>query len=142
MSVLVDMADAVLAVLQGASLSVAIAPERGYLVVRDLSSLDGIKVTVIPGAEEIAAFDLTPRHEYLPEVMIWVQRRVNPTNEECDPLMNLVEEIAGQFLPGKRLPGTQATIQHLKHEPPYDPDRLDAQRTFTSGLTLTMKFTR
>jgi hypothetical protein len=141
-SVLIDMAAAVLAVLEGASLSLPFTAARGYVIVRDISAQDGIRVSVIPGGEEITAFDLKPRHEYDPEVMVWVQATARPTPAECDPLMQLTEEIIGLFLPGKRLPGTAANITKVAYEPTFDPAMLDEQRTFTAGITITFMFTR
>lgn len=147
-AVVVEVADAVAAALNAATLSQPFTAERTYLLTRELPEAAGLKVTVVPAGYALTAIDLTPRFAFDAVVEVWVQQRAAPANGEVDPLVLLAEEVAGVFgVP--RLPGyprarcTGVAVLARDGRPlAADRDALEELRTFTSVVSLTFRVTR
>lgn len=139
----IAISDAVVAALNGATLSQSFTASRGYVIVLELPMLAGLKVTVIPAMVAVAAFDLSPRRSFDWSIGIAVQKRLpSPAVEFVDPLMTLSQEIVDLFRPGAYL-GDKATKVHgVEVMPACDPNKLDTQGLFESIITLTVRVTR
>lgn len=138
MSTIVDIADAVVTTLNGASLSQAFTAERGYLVPRDLTDLDGLKVTVIPVSLLQFARDLGPRQTFDWGVGIIVQQRVALAG--VDALMILVQEIISLFAT-QTLGNLRSRAIGVENQPIYDPAMLDTHGLFQSQIIVTFRET-
>jgi hypothetical protein len=140
---ILDIADAVVAALNGATLSQTFVAERFYVPVKDLQrDLGSLKVLVVPKSLALVPVSRnSDDHTYLIDIAI--QKRISKdalTNiqkkAECDPLVRLMEEIVDLFR-GKALAG-QAGVSCMKAENPwvFDPGSLDEEGTFLSLATL------
>lgn len=140
-AVVVEIAEAVTAVLNAATLSQTFTAERAYVPVHELTDLVDLAVTVVPTS--IGVTPLTRHsddHEYT--VDIGVQKRCAPDPTDADPLMLLVQEIIDLFR-GKTLTGyTAAKCLNVANDPIYVPAHLDDERVFTSVVTLTFRVAR
>ena len=140
-AVIVEIAEAVVAAIEAATLSQPATVERAYVPVHELTDLVDLAVTVVPTS--IGVTPLTRHsddHEYT--VDIGVQKRCTPDTTDADPLMLLVEEIIDLFR-GKTLTGyTAAKCLRVANDPIYVPAHLDDERVFTSVVTLTFRVAR
>ena len=142
MATLVDIANAVVTELNGASFSLPFEAVRHYRPVFNLAEMQSIHVSVVPKAtsQEIHSRSRTVG-DY--QVDVGVQQKF-ADGAELDPLMTLVEEIADQFrfkrlaLPG----GQEAVWVRTENDPVYAPEHVDELRQFTSVLTLTFRVVR
>jgi len=147
MATIVQIADAVVAGLNNASLSQPVTAARHYLPEFDLKEMDALHVSVVPAEldEEIADRS-RDRAEY--KIHVAVQKRVlkqDPPGLDAtaiDGLMRLVEEIDDLFR-HKPLSGyPQAHWIKTENKPIYDPKHLKEMGQFTSLLALTFQVTR
>lgn len=141
-SILIALADAIVASLSAGTFSVPFQAERGYRPVVELPDLETVKVTVIPKSLTITAASRVDSF-YDCAVDIGVQRKVNVDEPaELDALMKLVEEI-GDHLRGRRLEGApDAAWLTLENDPVFAPEHLTEHRQFTSLLTVTYRVRR
>ena len=146
-STTIQIADAVTAVLNSATLSQPFTAVRHYLPEFDLKEMDTLHVSVVPAEldEEIA--DRTrDKAEY--KIHVAVQKRVakqEPPGLDTaaiDGLMRLVEEI-DDLLRHKPLAGfEQAHWVKTENKPIYDPNHLKEHSQFTSLLVFTYRMVR
>ena len=146
-AVVVEIADAVVAALNGAHLSQAVSAERYYLPEFDLPEMDQLHVSVVPAEldEEIA--DRTrDRAEY--KIHVAVQKRVTKQDPSgldtaaIDGLMRLVEEIDDLFRHKPLLGYPEAHWTKTENKPIYDPKHLKEHGQFTSLLVFTFRVAR
>jgi hypothetical protein len=143
----IQIADAVVTVLNGATLSQPVTAARYYLPEFDLKEMDELHVSVVPAEMDEEIADRTrDRAEY--KIHIAVQKRVakqDPPGLDTaaiDGLMRLVEEIDNQFR-HKPLAGfEQAHWTKTENKPIYDPKHLKEHGQFTSLLVFTFRVTR
>ena len=141
MSVVIDIADAVVGALNGHAFSVEFEAVREYRPLVDLADLKDLHVTVVPKGVTTVAADRS-RVQQDVEVDVVVQQKLDAgDNDELDGLMSLVEEIAG-FLKFKRLEGPGALWVKTTNDPIYAPDHVEQLRQFTSVLTVTYRVVR
>ena len=147
MAVIVDIANAVVAVLNGAHLSQPLAAVRHYLPEFDLKEMGELHVSVVPAElDEEMADRSRDQAEY--KIHVAVQKRVTTQdppgldNAAIDGLMRLVEEIDDLFR-HKPLAGfEQAHWAKTENKPIYDPKHLKEHGQFTSLLALTFRTVR
>ncbi len=136
---LVRVADAVVAEINAAALSMPVTAARAYQPVFDLAEMKDLHVTVVPkGVEqELGSRSGTPREV---KVDVAVQKKLVAADAaEIDPLVELVEEIAGIFKL-KRLAGcNQAVWAKTENVPVYSQEHMSELRQFTSVLTFTFQ---
>ena len=140
MAVVIDIADAVAARLNGATLSQVFTAERTYLSILDLNTLDGLQVFVSPAMLTVSRFDLGSRQAFLPQIQIGIRKRVSLDPADVDPLIILTQEIIELFRP-VLLPGTFARLQSIENTPAYDPMALDEKHVFLTTILLTFQAT-
>jgi len=146
-STTIQIADAMVAALNGATLSQSFTAKRHYLPEFDLKEMETLHVSVVPAEldEEIA--DRSRDHaEY--KIHIAVQKRVAKQappgldTAAIDSLMRLVEEIDDLFR-HKPLAGfEQAHWVKTENKPIYDPNHLKEHSQFTSLLAFTYRLVR
>ena len=147
MATIVQIADAVVAGLNNASLSQPVQAQRHYLPEFDLPDMDALHVSVVPAEMDEEIADRTrDRAEY--KIHVAVQKRVlkqDPPGLDAtaiDGLMRLVEEIDDLFR-HKPLSGyPQAHWIKTENKPIYDPKHLQEHGQFTSLLALTFRVMR
>ena len=146
-STTIQIADAVVAVLNGATLSQPIQAARHYLPEFDLKEMDELHVSVVPAElDEEIADRARDRAEY--KIHVAVQKRVSKQEPPgldtaaIDGLMQLVEEIDDLFR-HKPLAGyPEAHWTKTGNKPIYDPKHLQEHGQFTSLLALTFRVMR
>ena len=144
---IIQIADAVVETLNGATLSQPVTAVRHYLPEFDLKEMDELHVSVVPAEMDEEIADRTrDRAEY--KIHVAVQKRVakqDPPGIDTaaiDTLMQLVEEIDDLFR-HKRLAGyEQAHWAKTENKPIYDPKHLKEHGQFTSLLVFTFRVTR
>jgi hypothetical protein len=142
MSVITDLADAVVAELNGGTFSQPIVAQRHYLPRFDLSEMQTLHVTVVPKGVVLGVGDRS-RSQGDYSVDVAVQQKITTgDNAELDALTNLVEEIANH-LHGRRL-ASYPDAAWLKTEQTvlYAQEHLAELRQFTSVLTITYRVLR
>lgn len=150
-AVIVDIADAVLATIEAATLSLPFTGERVYVPVHDLRDATGIKVSVVPTGIDVTQLD-RHRDDFDYVVDVGVQRRIGTgpmtqaeINTACDPLMVFVEEIIDLFR-GQSVAyavyDDDARCVAVANNPVYVPQHVDEHRVFTSVVTLTFRLAR
>jgi hypothetical protein len=135
----IRVADAVVAELSAATLSMSVTAARAYAPVFDLAQMKDLHVTVVPKGleQELASRGSTPRDV---KVDVAVQKKLSQCDAaEIDPLMQLVEEIAA-FFKLRRLASFSAAVWvKTENVPIYSQDHLADLRQFTSVLTFTFR---
>ena len=142
MSVLVELADAIVTSLNGDTFSVPLSAVRGYRPAVELKDLEALQVTVVPKALTISA--ATRSSSYFDGVIdVAVQQKVDADKlADLDALMGLVQGIA-DHLRNRRLEGLPAAVcTTVENDPVFAPEHLEQHRVFTSLLTVTYRVQR
>jgi hypothetical protein len=145
-----ECADAVLLMLQSASLSKQFNAVREWLPRFDLADLGfDVKVIVTAGDGYVTTRIARDSWQREPQIRIVVCARLGeePYDDEIDGLMSFVEEIrhlmSYERLPdaetwkGQRRPHLRAVL--IENEPVLATDTLEQMRQFTSVLTVTFR---
>ena len=142
MAVIIDIADAVVAELNGATLSLPLTAERHYRPIFDLKDMKTLHVTVVPkGVEVTPAGRSNNQYDY--QVDVAVQKKFAKGDAaELDPLVGLVEEIADFFRLRRLTAQATAVWRRTEHPTVYAPEHMDELRQFTSVLTFTFRIVR
>ena len=139
MATILDIADAVVAELNGGSFSMPFTATRAYIPRFDLADMTTLRVPVVPKGLEIAASSRgRDQHDY--RLDIGIQQKFSEGDAaELDPLMSLVEELADHFrgLVLDTEPG--AACVAVENGPIYAQEHMREGRLFTSILTLTFR---
>ena len=142
MAVITEIADAVVAELNGATFSQPVSAVRQYLPKFDLPEMQTLHVTVVPKAVVLATSDRA-RGQGDYSIDVAVQKKFETEdNAELDALTSLTEEIA-DHLRRKRLTAyPDAAWLKTEQSVLYAPEHMDELRQFTSVLTLTYRVLR
>lgn len=142
MALIVDIAEAVVAELNGGTFSQSFTAQRLYRPQFDLAEMQDLHVTVVPrGIETSIASRSGVQCDV--SVDVAVQKKLQTeTSAEIDPLMALVEEIADFFRGRKLSECPRASWIATANEPVYSPGHLEELRQFTSVLTVTFRVVR
>lgn len=142
MSLITDIADAVVTELAAAEFSMPFEPARHYRPQFDLVELKTLRVSVVPKGITIASLGRTVnQHEVAIDVA--VQQKVDAAdNAALDALMNLVQEIADFFRLRRLTAFPDAAWSKTENVPVYSPEHLESKAVFTSVLTFTFKVMR
>ena len=142
MSTVLNVADAVVAQLNTASLSQPVVAERLYVPNFDLQDMQDLRVTVVPRELHVRSLD-RGRNNYEAEIDLAVQKKFKKGDAaEIDPLVAFVEEIADLFRL-KRLASFPGAIwSRTDHQVLYSQEHWDQLRQFTSLLTLSFRVMR
>lgn len=141
MATIIDIADAVVAQLNGGSFSQPIAAERHYQPKFELPDMTTLHVSVVPHGLASKTLDRNrDTFDYLIDVA--VQQKTDLSQTSLDALMGLVEEIADHFRTQPLAIYPNARCTEVKNEPAYSQQHMDEFRQFTSLITLTFKVWR
>ena len=142
MAVVTDVADAIVAELNAATLSLPLTAARHYVPSFELQEMQDLHVTVVPKAVAITKSDRSHNTQDI-QIDVAVQKKFATGDAaEIDPLLTLVEEIA-DFFRLRRLDSYPAAHWiKTEHKPIYAQDHWDELRQFTSVLTLTFRLVR
>lgn len=139
---IVRVADAVTAELNGHTFSLPFTAVRLYQPAYELQEMKTLHVTVVPRGILIAPLDRA-RCEHDMQIDIAVQKKyTSDANEEIDPLMDLVQEIADFFQQRRLTAYPEAMWIKTENVPIYAPEHMQNLRQFTSLLTLSFKTAR
>lgn len=142
MAVITDIADAIVAQLNGATFSQPVTAMRSYLPQYDLTEMQSLHITVVPKGVVLGSADRS-RGQGDYSIDVAVQRKFAAgDNADLDGLTNLVEEIIDHFR-GRRL-DSYPDAAWLKTEQTvlYAPEHMAELRQFTSIVTFTYRVLR
>ncbi|MCL2647568.1 MAG: hypothetical protein FWD61_11275 [Phycisphaerales bacterium] len=142
MSLVVDVADAVVAMLKAEPLKLDAI--RAYRPEFELVELKTLRVSVVPRGIEITSLNRNANQHDV-SVDVGVQQKVDPNDAAAlDALMAKVQQIADELrLRRLTLPNDGSAIWvKTANEPVYSPDHLQTKQVFTSVLTLTYRVVR
>ena len=138
MAVILDTADAVVALLNAGEFSQQFTAERLYLPLFELPDMATLHVTVVPKAVAIAGLSrIVSQREF--KIDVAVQQKGDETAETIDPLVDLVEEIVDYFQ-SRRLASPNVICTGVDVKPIYSQEHMHELRQFTSVLTLTFTY--
>ena len=142
MTTVLQVADSVTAQLNVAEFDHEFIAQRMYVPNFDLEDMKELRVSVVPRDVELFPHDRA-HNRYHCRVDIAVQKKFSKgTNEEIDPLVDLVEKIVDEFRL-KRLASFQAArCVKAEHTVLYSSEHWEQLRQFTSLLTLTFELAR
>jgi len=142
MATITDIADAVVAELNGHTFSQSLVAVRYYRPVFDLGEMQTLHVSVVPKGVTIERADRS-RNQYDFAIDVAVQKKFEKGDAaELDPLMALVEEVADFFRLRRLAAYPDAVWVRTDNVPVYAPEHLEEFRQFTSVLTLTFRVVR
>lgn len=135
---IVNLAEAVVVELNGASFSQPFTASRHYVPKIDLKDAATLSVLVAPsGFSTAIASRANDDEEFTIDIGV-LKRLTAEGNDELDPLMLLVEEIKDHFR-RKSIANPAAVCTEITNDPIFDIESLDQKRQFASVLNL--KFT-
>ena len=142
MSVVVTIAEAVVAELNASGLLGGATAGRHYRATFDLRDMKDLHVTVVPKGKDFQGASRSMVQEDV-QIDVGVQRKLATSDQaEIDGLMGLVEQLA-DWLRGRQLTGApDAVWVRTENVPVYSPEHLEQLRQFTSVLTLTYRVLR
>ena len=142
MSVVIDIADSIVAGLNAASLSKPITAVRQFVPSFALAEMQDLRVTVVPRGIEVTKADRS-RNTYDAQIDVAVQQKFETGDAaEIDPLLDLVEEIADLFRLRRLDSYPTAHWMKTQHAPIYSQEHWDEMRQFTSVVTFTFRVVR
>ena len=137
MSIIANIADAVVAALNGHQFSQSFTAVRAYRPEYDLRDMGDLRVTVVPKSTEMTTAGRGLAQSDI-QIDLAVQKKLTTgDNAEIDALMGLVQEIAEFIRSTGRFGG--AVWVKTENSPIYAPEHLGEMRLFTSVLTLTLR---
>ena len=140
MSIVVAIADAVAASLNGATLSLPFTAVRTYLPKYKLAEIQTLRVTIVPRSAAATNADRSrSQTDYAVDIAIQ-KKYATGTNPELDVLTTLVEEVLHHTRVNRQLTGLPQ-VHWVKSEITalYAPDHMEQFRQFTSVLTVTYR---
>jgi hypothetical protein len=136
-SIIANIADAVVAALNGHQFSQSFTAVRAYRPEYDLRDMGDLRVTVVPKSTEMTTAGRGLAQSDI-QIDLAVQKKLTTgDNAEIDALMGLVQEIAEFIRSTGRFGG--AVWVKTENSPIYAPEHLGEMRLFTSVLTLTLR---
>ena len=142
MATITDIADAVVAELNGHTFSQALTAVRYYRPVFDLGEMQTLHVSVVPKGVTIERADRS-HNQYDFAIDVAVQKKFETGDAaELDPLMALVEELADFFRLRRLATYPDAVWVKTENVPVYAQEHMEEFRQFTSVLTLTFRVVR
>lgn len=141
MATIIQIADAVVAQLNAATLSQPLNAARLYAPSFELPDMETLHVTVVPRGIASTSLD-RKRDSFSFDIDLAVQKKTDMAQASLDALMTLVEEIADHFRAEPLGSFPAARCVDVKNVPVYSQEHLDELRQFTSVLTLTFRMAR
>lgn len=142
MSLIVEIADAVVTELNGMDLKSPLQAQRHYVPSFELKDMSDLRTTVVPKGLVISKSDRS-NNTFDVQIDVAIQKKFNNgSNAEIDPLMELVQEIADQFRLRRLAAYPAAHWIRTENTPIYSPEHWDELRQFTSVLTFTFRVIR
>ena len=137
MAQITDIADTIVAALNGQMFSQPFTAARAYRAAFDLQEMKDLHVTVVPkGLEFVTAGRGVAQSDV--QIDIGVQKKLATGDDaEIDALMGLVQEIV-EFIRATRQFGDAVWVKS-ENTPIYSQEHLGELRQFTSVLTLTLR---
>lgn len=137
MALIPDIAEAVVAALNGHTFSQPFTAQRAFRPVFDLAEMKDLHVTVVPKGVELSTAGRGLAQSDV-QIDIGVQKKLAAgDNAEIDALIGLVQEVA-EFVRATGRFGDAAWVK-TENTPIYSQEHLGELRQFTSVLTLTLR---
>ena len=143
MSLIADIADAVVTALNGQSFAMPFTATRAYVPTFDLKEMKDLHVTVVPKGTDLSTAGRGIAQSDV-QIDVAVQKKLLPAgaagagdSAEIDALMGLVQEIA-EFVRATGRFGDASWVR-TQNLPIYSAEHLDQLRQFTGLLTVTLR---
>ena len=139
MKLAIDIADAIVAELEGSTFSEPLVVTRRVLPEYQIADLKALTVTVVPKSVDISNITRNSS-SFEVAVDVGIQQKIGKdTDTEVTRLSGVVSEIVA-FLNRRKLTNVSGAIfVSIANEPVYAPEHLSEKRLFTSIITLTYK---
>ena len=142
MSIVVDIAKALVTELNAQTFDPSFTAKRAYRPVFELKDMATLQVTVVPRSREIQSGTRSVSQQDV-QVDIAIQKRLGREAEtdptETDGLMDLADQIIA-YLRSRKLAGVSGAVWvRTEHQPIYSVEHLERFRGFTSVLTVTYR---
>jgi hypothetical protein len=142
MTTILQIADSVTNQLNAAELGFEFEAERLYVPNRDIEEMKPLRVSVVPRDVELLPHDRA-RNRCLYRIDVAIQKKFTQgTNQEIDPLLSFVEQIADEFRLKRLLSFQVARCIKVEHTVLYSSEHWEQLRLFTSLLTLTFELAK
>ncbi len=142
MSVVIDIADAVVTELNGHEFSIEFEAVRRYQPVFDLKDTKDLLVSVVPRSKRTETASRGSVQDTV-EIDVAVQQKIpQGDNDVPDALMDLVEEISDFFKQRRLTEYPKAAWSEVENEPVFHPGHIRRLGQFTSVLTLKFELVR
>lgn len=142
MSLVLNIADSIVADLNAATLSLPISANRLYVPNFQLEDMNELRISVVPRELQITSLDRS-RNQHDAAIDIAIQKKFKTGDAaEIDPLINLAEEIADYFRLHRLASFPAAIWSSTEHRVLYSQEHWDQMNQFTSLLTLTFRVAR
>jgi hypothetical protein len=146
MALCVEIADALVDLIDGATFYQDVTVERQWLETQRLEKLqvdDPARVIVVPRTLNVTAFDLKPRTEFAWDIGIWIDKAIDQNNESIDPVADFVELVISLIATNRMLaipsPPFRANCIGISQDPTYDPTQLLDIKVFRSVFVATYR---
>ena len=140
MSVITDIADAVVASLNAGTFSEPFTAERLHQPSFELADLQTLRVSVVPKSLEIR--NASRQHSFFDcTIDVGLQQKVDD-DTRVDDLLVLAEEIADHLRLQRLADYPQAAWLSIEHDPVVASEHLDQHRQLTSVLSVTYRVKR
>lgn len=137
MSLIMDMADAMVNTLNAHDFNKPFVAERLYVPMFDLKDMKDLRVSVVPrGVDTAIESRALVKHDVMIDVAVQ-QKLATEGNAEIDALMNLTQEIADHVRQRRSI--DNCYWLKTENDPIYSPEHISGLRQFTSVLTFTFR---
>ena len=146
MSVIIDLADVVVALLNAETFAPTFTAERKYRPADDLGDLSTLTVLVVPKTQVLEPLTRgTNRNEYTLDIGV-MKRVTAETNVILDAFMDLAEDVLDLLVsPSNRIltvGSDKANWIRAEVDPIYDPESLKVESVFISVIRITYMIAR
>lgn len=138
MSVVTDIADAMVVALNGASFTQAFTAVRSFRPRYTMPELATLRVTVVPKSRTQEQLTRTSNREDI-EIDVGIQKQVGADDSAIADLLDLADEII-DFVDRNEIGG--AKWLGVTNDPVYDPVRINEDNVFFTVLTFRMLLVR
>lgn len=142
-AVIIQIADAVAAALENASLSQSFTVTRSYVPVKDIKDMGVLTLEVVPaGIANVRSLARGILHQYDYLIAVGIRKKTEPLPAGFDPLVFFTQEV-GDLFRGKPLVGyeTAFCLEH-QNNPAFSADHADEKRIYFSVFVLTFRVLR
>lgn len=140
----VQISDAIVSLIEGATLNQSFTVERQWVEDQqreNMKETDPAFIVVVPRTLNVSAFDLKPRNAYNWDIGIWIDKVVDTTTTDCDPIAEFMEQVVTLLATNRNfvIGPIHAQLVGIGPHPTYDATQLLDIRVFRSVFVATYR---